>query len=123
MSQQQKNANIRNLPAPRVTLDRVCIYANAADRKAFRDQLGHRVRRAHFVRLGAYRRLLEIENLETGARELLYDLPRVPWVPKFKVVLVAGDAEGLGQSALLGVLELLEGSRVSLIELAFDFPE
>lgn len=122
MHQQQEKPSIRNLPAPQVTLDRLSIYANAADRKAFRDQPGHRVIRGHFLKHGPYRRVLETEDIQTGARTLFYDLRRVRWVKPVKVVLVAGDDQGLEPSDVLAVLELLEKSRLSLLELAFDFP-
>jgi hypothetical protein len=118
----QEKASIINYPAPQMTFDRVCIYATEADRTAFRDQPGYRVIRSHFLRFGAYRRVLETENVGTGARTLFYDLPRVSWVPKFRIVLLAGDVQGLGPSDLLSALELLGKSRVSLLELAFDFP-
>jgi len=118
----QEKTSISNHPAPQVTLDRTCICATGSDRTAFRDQPGHRVLRSHFLRSGAYRRVLETENIGTGARTLFYDMPRVPWVPKVKIGLRAGDLQGLGQSDLLGASELLGKSRVSLLELAFDFP-
>jgi len=109
--------------APNVNLDRVCISAAASDRKAFRDQPGHKVHRSHFLRSGAYSRLLETEDTDTGVTTLVYDKRRVPWVPETKVTIRAGDSRGLQSSDLLGAFELLNDGYVSLLELAFDFPE
>lgn len=120
---QQEKASIRNHSAPEVTFDRACICADSADRKAFRDQPGHRVLRSHFLWSGVYQRVLETENVGTGARTLLNDLPRVPWVPQTRLVLRAGDARGLSPSDLLGAFELVDKGRLSMFELAFDFAE
>ncbi len=121
MTQQEKTAGDHSIPDAK--LDRLVLYAGASDRKAFRDQLGHRVVRSHLLRSGAYRRILETEDTCTGARTRYYDIPRVPWVPKVKVVLIAGDVQGLTPSDLLSASELLENPRVTLLELALDFPE
>jgi hypothetical protein len=118
-----KNFQNRAYPAPQVNLDRVCICAGDSERTAFRHQPMRRVLRSHFLRSGFYGRILETQDGRTGARTLFYDQPRVSWVSKTKVVLRAGDAHGLGPADLLGALELLNESRLSLFELAFDFPE
>ena len=123
MAHQEKTAGDHSIPD--VKLDRLVLCASASARKAFRDQPGHRVIRSHLLRSGsgAYQRVLETEDLRTGARMRYYDLPRVLWVPKVKVVLIAGDLQGLTPSDLLSASELLENPRVSLLELALDFPE
>ena len=113
----------RIFPAPQVILDRVCICAAASDRKSFRQQPGHRTLPSHFLRSGAYGRFLKTQNARTGATTLFYDEPREPWVSKTKVVLRAGDEHGLVPSDVLGASELLNESRLTLFELAFDFPE
>ncbi|HKD64571.1 MAG TPA: hypothetical protein VKB40_11095 [Candidatus Acidoferrales bacterium] len=109
--------------ASNVDLDRVCISAAASDRKAFRDKPGHKVRCSHFLRSGAYSRLLETEDTDTGATTLVYDNRRVPWVPETKVTIRAGDSQGLQPADLLGAFELLNDGYLSLLEVAFDFDE
>lgn len=108
---------------PVVKLDRVCLCASACDRKAFRHQPGHRVRRSHFLRSSAYGRLLETIDTDTGVATVFYDQPRVPWVPETRVSLRASDLHALSPADLLGASELLGKCRLSLFELAFDFPE
>ncbi|HLW99795.1 MAG TPA: hypothetical protein VKR82_14195 [Candidatus Acidoferrales bacterium] len=110
---------------PVVSLDRLGICADAYDRKAFLHQPGHRVLRSHFLRSSssAYGRVLETQDTNTGATTLIYDQRRVPWIPKIKLILRAGEQRGLSPSDVLGATELLGKSRVSLLELAFDFPK
>lgn len=119
----QEKASISNHLAPQMTFDRTCICAGAGDRKAFRDQPEHRVVRSQFLRSSAYGRLLETQNTHNGVTTLFYDKPRVLWVPKTRLVLRAGDAQGLSPSDLLGAFELVDKGRFSMFELAFDFPE
>lgn len=109
--------------APVVNLDRVCIAASASDRKAFLKQPRHRVWRSHFLRSSAYQRLLETESTDTGAFTIFYDMPRVPWVPEARVVLRAGDLQGLAPTDLLGAFELLVNGRLTMVELALDFTD
>jgi len=48
--------------------------------------------------------------------------PREPWIPPFRITLVADDQTGLLPEEVFGVLELLPSKfKMSLVELSFDF--
>jgi len=104
-----------------VRLDRVGINAGATDRQSIRSLPGFRCVRSHFLRTGAYQRVLELNNAETGTTILFYDRAMVPWVAKAKFMLIANDKTGLQPAELLAIFELVPDSRLFLVELAFDF--
>ena len=107
---------------PAVVLDRLGLSAQNANRDDFVRQPGYTVVRSHFLRSGAYERVLETRHMTSGATTLFYDRPRASYFPAIRVLLRAGDKVGLLPADVLGAYEKLENCRISLLELALDFP-
>jgi hypothetical protein len=53
---------------------------------------------------------------------LIESEPREAWLPPYRVTLYADDRTGLLPDEVFAVLEVLPGFKLTLLELAFDFP-
>ncbi len=108
-------------PECEARLDRLIFYATEFQKAAFLALPGYRCSRSHFLRSSAYRRLIELQSENSGAKIQIYYGRRVPWVAPCKIVLIADDPTGLQPSQVFAALELLTQAKLSMVELACDF--
>ncbi len=69
-----------------------------------------------------YGRAHRFHSRTSGMEFCIESKPREPWIPPFRITLVADDLTGLLPQEVFAVLELLPHKfKLSLVELAFDF--
>jgi hypothetical protein len=82
---------------------------------------GHRVDRPTNGSFQAYGRVHWFAHRKSSMKLLLESERRERWLPRYRLTLYADDRTGLLPAEVFSVLEVVEGFRLTLLELAFDF--
>ena len=111
-----------------VKLDRLQGYSNRNPTRqvqaipGLKSVTAHRVARPADGRFQAYGRVRWFQSTTSRLKMLIESEPREAWLPPYRVTLYADDRTGLLPDEVFAVLEVLPGFKLTLLELAFDFP-
>jgi hypothetical protein len=116
------------VPGCEVKLDRQQLYCVQNPTAAlmavpsFKSLTGHQINRPADGRFQPYGWVHWFENRTSGMKFLIESERREAWLPPYRLTLYADDRTGLLPDEVFSVLEVLPDFKLTLLELAFDFP-